>query len=132
MCAVRHSQVPQNHSLIKELKLCVRSFLLPLSLLRLWASLLAVKPLTRLAKPPTQWLLTPKQTLTPLLKLLPKPLTRPLKLLPKLLTLLKALLKKQPLTQKLLPSNRTAKSIFRFSKGGAERCRPFRLSATFA
>lgn len=105
MCTVEHSYAAQNHSLIKELNLCVKSFLLPLLQSRLSAWPLARKPLKKLAKPLTQWLLTLKR----MLKLLPtrllKLLTRPLKLPLTLLKPLKALLTKQPLPRKMLPSN---------------------------
>ncbi len=98
----------QNHSLIKDLKLCVRSFLPLQSLLRLLAWLLARKPLTKLVKLQTQWLQTLKQTQKQLKKLLVKLQTQLLKLLLTLLKLLKAQLKKLLLTQKKLLSNLTS------------------------
>lgn len=75
-----------NHSLNKDFILCVRSFLLLQSPPRLWASLLAVKPLIPSLKPVTQWLPTLSRS----------PKTRPLK---KAQKPLKALLMK---AQKLL------------------------------
>jgi len=99
--------------------------LLPLLQFRLWASLLARKPLTKLAKPLTRWLLTPKQMLTPLLMRPLKLLIRPLTPLLKQLTPLKALLKKLLLTRKKLPNNLSAESIFRFSEGRCRKVPPF-------
>ncbi|WP_252259110.1 hypothetical protein [Erythrobacter aurantius] len=84
-----------NHSLNKDFILCVRSFLLLQSPPRLWASLLAVKPLIPLLKPVTQWL----PTLSRSPKTRPRPLKKAQKPLKALLLKAQKLLK---LVQKLL------------------------------